>query len=57
MIGRTDLKEDETTGLAFGRNAMHMYVSYQEGGWIYDCTRDDGRPFDGSTLDIKYHAS
>lgn len=29
MTGRTDLKEDETTGLAFSPDAKHMYVSYQ----------------------------
>jgi hypothetical protein len=57
MIGRTDKKGDETTGLAFGRNYKNMYVSYQEGGFIYDCTRDDGHPFNGELLDIKYHAS
>jgi hypothetical protein len=88
MTGRTDLREDETTGLAFSPDAKHMYVSYQgeffdtfprslvctvgatcnnyhtvssvrrysEGGWIYDCTRDDKRPFNGATLGIKYHA-
>jgi hypothetical protein len=29
MTGRTDLKKDETTGLAFSPDAKHMYVSYQ----------------------------
>jgi len=57
MVGRTDLQDDETTGLAFGRGAKNMYVTYQEGGMVYDCTRDDGRPLDGNTLDIKYHAT
>jgi len=56
IIGKTGLKEDESTGLAFSRGAKNMYVSYQEGGIIYDCTRDDGRPFNGRTLTIKYNA-
>lgn len=29
IVGRTDNKHDETTGLAFGRNYKNMYVSYQ----------------------------
>lgn len=45
----------ETTGLAFSPNRMHMYVSFQGYG-IFVITRDDGRPFGGATLDIKYHA-
>lgn len=27
-----------------------------DGGYAYDCTRDDGLPFYGATLDIKYRA-
>ena len=33
-----------------------MYVSFQGFG-IFEITRDDGRVFDGATLDIKYHAA
>ena len=46
---------EETTGLGFG-GLYHMYVAFQNAGHIYDCTRDDGRPFNGEVLDIKYHA-
>jgi hypothetical protein len=56
LEGRTDDEEDEATGLAWSPDAMHMYVTYQEGGFVYDCTRDDNMPFHGATLDIKYHA-
>ena len=56
MEGNTGAEGEEATGLAFGGNGMHMYVSYQEAGYIYDCTRDDSRPFNGAVLDIKYHA-
>jgi hypothetical protein len=38
LVGHTDLADDETTGLTFGRDAKHMYVCYQGGGWIYNCT-------------------
>lgn len=47
----------ETTGLAFSPDKKHMYVSFQsDPGRIFDITREDGYPFDGATLDIKYHA-
>jgi hypothetical protein len=46
---------DETTGLAFSPNKKHMYVAYQDTGILFDITRRDGEPFDGRTLDIKYH--
>ena len=46
----------ETTGLAFSPDKKHMYVSFQHNpGHIFDITREDGLPFDGATLDIKYH--
>ena len=46
----------ETTGLAFSPDKKRMYVSFQGFG-IFEITRDDGRVFDGATLDIKYHAA
>jgi len=52
----------ETTGLAFSPDKRHMYVSFQgsalinDPGRIFDITREDGYPFGGATLDIKYHA-
>jgi hypothetical protein len=47
---------DETTGLAYSPSGHHMYVSYQKTGIIYEIKREDGLPFHGSMLDIKYHA-
>ena len=48
--------ETETTGLSFSPDNKHMYVSFQSGpGHIFDITREDGLPFDGASLDIKYH--
>jgi uncharacterized protein len=47
--------KDETSGLAFSPDRSHMYVSYQHVGIIYDLWRDDGLPFSGAMLDIKYH--
>ena len=35
--------------------ARLRYVSFQTPGIIFDITRDDGQPFDGGVLDIKYH--
>ncbi|KAL3929538.1 MAG: hypothetical protein SGBAC_012164 [Bacillariaceae sp.] len=46
---------DETTGLAFSPDGMHMYVSYQHNGLIFDVWREDGLPFHGRTLNVKYH--
>jgi hypothetical protein len=47
---------DETTGLAFSPDGMHMYFAYQRNGLLFDITRSDGLRFDGETLNIKYHA-
>lgn len=55
----------ESTGLAFSPDKKRMYVAMQgdkEGssashpGIIFEITREDCLPFDGRTLDIKYHA-
>lgn len=46
---------DETTGLAFSPDAKHMYVSFQHTGQIYDIWREDGLPFTGQTLNVRYH--
>lgn len=56
LEGRTDDEGDETTGLAWSPDGMRMYITYQQGGFVYSCTRDDNMPFYGATLDIKYHA-
>jgi hypothetical protein len=47
----------ETTGLAFSPNGMFMYVSFQVPGYIFEIKRTDGLPFNGATLDIKYHST
>jgi secreted PhoX family phosphatase len=43
---------EETTGIAFSTDAMHLYVSFQKVGIVYDVTRDDKQSFKG-TLDTK----
>jgi hypothetical protein len=50
-------QSDETVGLAFSPDGIHMMVAYQENGVLFDITRTDGYPFHGRTLDIKYHNS
>lgn len=47
----------ETTGLAFSPDKKHLYFAFQGRGDVWDVTRDDGLPFDGDFLDIKYHNS
>jgi len=54
-ILESDTLSDETTGLAFSPDGMHMYVSYQHNGIIFDVWREDGLPFHGRTLNVKYH--
>ena len=48
-------REDETTGLAFSPDALHLYVAWQEAGMVFDITRQDGLPFHAKTLNVKYH--
>jgi hypothetical protein len=46
----------ETTGLAFSPDAKYMLVSFQfNPGVIWQIWREDGLPFTGRRLDIKYH--
>ena len=46
----------ETTGLAFDPTNHAMFVSFQ-GYAIWQFWRQDGHPFNQTTLGIKYHAS
>lgn len=46
---------DETTGLAFCDNGRRMIFAFQDEGAIFEATREDGMPFYGKTVDIKYH--
>lgn len=48
---------DETTGLAFSPDRRHLYFALQKNGNVFDIWREDGHPFGGMHLDIKYHAS
>jgi hypothetical protein len=45
----------ETSGLAFSPDGRHMYFSYQHQGIVFDVWREDGQPFHGKTLSVKYH--
>jgi hypothetical protein len=54
-ILEADTFSDETTGLAFSPDGKHMYVSFQHNGMIFDIWREDGLPFHGKTLNVKYH--
>ena len=47
--------DDETTGLAFSPDGRHMYFAFQKDGSVFDITRQDKRPFHGTTLNVKYH--
>lgn len=47
----------ETTGLAFTEDHKIMFVSFQGEGVIWQFWREDGYPFNGPKLDIKYHAN
>ncbi|CAJ1959630.1 unnamed protein product [Cylindrotheca closterium] len=51
----SDTLDGETSGLAFSPDGKHMYFSYQHRGIIFDVWREDGRPFHGKTLSVKYH--
>mmetsp|Transcript_35601 Transcript_35601/g.106237 ORF Transcript_35601/g.106237 Transcript_35601/m.106237 type:complete len:184 (-) Transcript_35601:400-951(-) len=50
----TDVYGTETTGLAFSPDKKKMIVSFQC-CHIYEIWREDGLPFDGPVLNIKYH--
>jgi sugar lactone lactonase YvrE len=45
----------ETTGLSFSPDGIHLYVAYQDVGYLFDVWREDGLPFQGRTLNVKYH--
>jgi hypothetical protein len=47
--------DDETTGLSFSPDNMHMYIAYQDNGLLFDITRMDGLPFTAKVLNVKYH--
>jgi hypothetical protein len=45
----------ETTGLAWDPSGRYMYFACQEDGIVFEVTREDGYPFHGITLDVRYH--
>jgi hypothetical protein len=47
---------DESTGLAFSPDGMHLYFALQETGLLYDVTRTDLLPFQAKSLNVKFHA-
>lgn len=47
-------REPQASHLSSLLHCQRLYTT--EGGFVYDCTRDDRQPFYGGTLDIKYHA-
>lgn len=49
--------EDETTGLYFSPDGMHLYFALQDAGLVYDVIRTDGQSFNAMALNIKYHTN
>jgi hypothetical protein len=45
----------ETTGLAWDPSGKYMYFALQDDGILFEVTRTDGYPFQGMTLDVRYH--
>lgn len=56
-ILESQIYKDETTGLAFSPDGRHLYFAFQELGILYDITREDGLPFNGRTMNTRYHTS
>ena len=48
---------DETTGLAFCDDGKRMMFAFQDEGKLYEIVREDGKPFYGGTVNIKYHSN
>lgn len=46
---------DESTGLAFCDGGRRMMFAFQDEGKLFEIRREDGLPFHGRSLDIKYH--
>lgn len=57
IVLESPLYDEETTGLAFSPDGRHLIVAYQKNGILLDVWREDGLPFSGRTVDIKYHSS
>ena len=47
----------ETTGLSFSPDHKSMYFAYQKIGILFCVSRKDGLPFDGRSLNVRYHNS
>lgn len=48
--------EEETAGLAFSPDGKRMYIAYQRNGVLLEVWREDGRPFYGRDVNVKYHS-
>lgn len=55
ILESREYDDDETTGLSFSPNHLHLYIAYQDNGILFDVTRIDGLPFSANTLNVKYH--
>jgi hypothetical protein len=47
--------DTETSGLGFSPDSKYIFLSFQGPGVIWQFWRQDGFPFSGSVVDIKYH--
>ena len=45
----------ETTGLAFSPDGKYMIFAHQREGVVFMVWREDGRPFNGQSIDVKRH--
>ena len=54
-ILESPIYHDEVTGISFSPDNMRMYLAYQVNGLLFECSREDGYPFNAQPLDIKYH--
>jgi len=49
--------DTETSGLGFSPDARYIFLSFQAPGVIWQFWREDGAPFTGGVVDIKYHSN
>lgn len=46
--------QNESTGVSFSPNGLHMYMAFQKDGILFDVSRTDGLTFKDKTLDVNY---
>lgn len=54
-IFESAIYREETTGVAFSPDKIHLYAAYQINGLLLDVTRKDGLPFTGEEVNMRYH--